>query len=76
MCDCYTKCVDALLDAIPEAHGISGDRVIPNGQTYERFEYFLPNKRNKQKLIMAHTYCPYCGEPYDTQPLRGENDGE
>lgn len=68
MCNCYSKCLESLQRQIPDAVQISGDRIVPNGRTYERFNYFERDK--KRKTIIQHNYCPYCGKAY------GENSNE
>ena len=84
MCDCITTARDKLHENIQPHHCLYFTNTCTNmtsgiSKFTLQVEYDRMDSRGKvrnKRTFVAANYCPICGEPYEAQPLRGENDGE
>ena len=68
MCNCDTKIREKIKDKIhPNATFVSNLNLeLLSGRTFSNYEAQVPDKKKPIPIKMLHSFCPYCGEKYDT----------
>lgn len=63
-CDCRKKLEEKLAANFPEA---AIDYELLSGKTFSffRFKQRHRNQLIERKTFIFHSYCPWCGKPYD-----------
>lgn len=65
MCNCIEEKEQQLKEILNVENGHFEEVEIIRKRTYTTFEY-KEGKRKKHNYFL-HTYCPFCGQPYDKE---------
>ena len=66
-CNCQTEIKAKLKEKLyPTATSIEGQYEVLSGRAYMNYTVYEEGKKKPVEVPVLLSYCPHCGEPYDT----------
>lgn len=68
-CNCRHNIDEQTQKFLKVDNGCIVDFDLISGRTFSTFKYEkeVNGRKRKKELIIAHTYCPFCGKKYKTE---------